>query len=518
MTDHRDQVSSLRSRVREHAALLVSAIAAVIIHLPILERYGVHRDELYFVECGKHLAAGYVDHPPLVPWIARAACELGDCGVLALRLPSLLARLATVALTIVVAKRLGGGGLAQLLAGLAVVFAPAFQRMGKILCIPVFEPVFWTSGALLLLALARGGRPRLWLGLGVIVGVGLLNKHTMLIWVAGAGLAVLASPLRLHLRTPWPWLGGALAVAIWSPNLLWQADHGWATLEFLRNIRTGMLAEIPRSLFLLGQLLYMHPFSALLWLAGLVTSLRVRDGAGRPFVWMFLLMLAVFLLTRAKPYYLAPAYPPLFALGAIAWERWLRTAGRRVVLVAAQVVTGVATTIFTLPFLSLPDTDAMVDRLLGGVVPAVALTHDLHDEFGWRELGQATAIAMQQLSPAERDRSTIVTANYGQAAAINYFAPDLDLPRASSGHMTFFLWGPGNPEAAVLIAVGLSQPWLAEACGSLGLLGQKDHPLSLSDERHVPIQICRELRLPLPALWPTLKRFDHGVRPAPPSR
>jgi hypothetical protein len=329
---------------------------------------------------------------------------------------------------------------------------------------------------------------------------------------------VLASPLRLHLRTPWPWLGAALALAIWSPNLVWQAEHGWATLEFLRNIRAGMLAEIPRSLFLLGQFLYMHPFAALLWGIGLVTGLRARDREGRPFVWIFLLALAVFLLTGAKPYYLAPAYPPLFALGAIAWERWLSTAGRRAGLVAAQVVTGIATTIFTLPFLSLPDTHATIDRLLGGIVPAVALTHDLHDEFGWRELAQATAIAVQQLPPAERDRSTIVTANYGQAAAINYFGPPLGLPRASSGHMTFFLWGPGNPEADILIAVGLSQPWLAGACGSLELLGQKDHPLSLPVERHVPIQICREPRTPLPALWPTLKRFDHGLRPAPPPR
>jgi hypothetical protein len=273
-----------------------------------------------------------------------------------------------------------------------------------------------------------------------------------------------------------------------------------------------MLAEIPRPLFLLGQILYMHPFAALLWGAGLTTAMRGADREGRPFVSIFLVALAVFLLTRAKPYYLAPAYPPLFALGGIAWERWLSTLPARAGFVVTQVATGLATTVFTLPFFSLPATDAMVDRLLGRVVPAVALTHDLHDEFGWRELAQATATAVQQLPPTERDRVTVVTANYGQAAALNYFGPRLELPRASTGHMTFFLWGPANPAANILVTVGLHQQWPERVCGSFTLAGESDHPLGLPHERHIPIHICRGLRTPLPALWPTLRRFDHGGR------
>jgi 4-amino-4-deoxy-L-arabinose transferase-like glycosyltransferase len=500
-------------RARRQGPLLVSLIALLVVHLPVFGRYGIHRDEMYFVECGKHLAAGYVDHPPLVPWIARIACELGGCSVYSLRLPSLLARLMTVALTVILARRLGGRGLAQLLAGLAVVFAPAFQRMGKIICIPVFEPVFWTIGALILLALARGGRPRLWLALGIVVGLGLLNKHTMLLWAAGAGLAVLASPLRSQLRTPWPWLAVALSLAISLPNLLWQTDHGWATLEFLRSIRASMLADIPRSLFLLGQLLYMHPFSALLWGAALAGTTKAGGTEGRPFVWIFMVALAAFLLTGAKPYYLAPAYPPLFALGAMAWERWLRSQSGRAAFLSLQVATGLATTIFTLPFFSLTHTDAMVDRLLGRVVPAVALTHDLHDEYGWRELAHTVATVLQRLPPAERDRTTIVTANYGQAAAINHFSPPPGL-RASTGHMTFFLWGPANPTADILVAVGMERSWLVNACGSLVLAAESDHPLALPHERHVAIHLCRELRGPLPTLWPTLKRFHHGIQPA----
>jgi hypothetical protein len=300
-----------------------------------------------------------------------------------------------------------------------------------------------------------------------------------------------------------------------STAIVIRALHDWATLEFLRNMRAGMLADIPRSLVLLGQLLYMHPFSALLWIAGLAVGVRAAGSEGRPFIWIFCVALVAFLFTSAKPYCLAPAYPPLFAMGAIAWDRWLGTLSRKVSFLGLQVATGLATTVFTLPFFSLPATDAMIERLLGRVVPAVALTHDLHDEYGWRELAQTVTTVVQQLPEGDRRRTAIVTANYGQASAINYFGSAHDLPRASTGHMTFFFWGPPDPAAEVLLTVGLDQAWLAGACGSITLAGESDHPLALAQERHLPIHICRQPRRPLPALWPELKRFHHGPGTAP---
>ncbi len=347
---------------------------------------------MYFVECGRHLAAGYVDHPPLVPLVARVACALGDCGVGALRLGPLVARVVTVALTVLLVRRLGGKGFAQWIAGLAVILAPAFLRMGKILCIPVFEPVFWTGGTLLLLDIARGASPRLWLAVGAIAGAGLLNKHTMLVWGLGAAVgAIVVAELRATLRTRWPWLGAALAIAMTMPNVVWQAQNDFATVEFLRQAQAGMLAQIPRVLFLSGQLLYMHPFAALLWIPALWVAATRAEPAGRIFGAIFAFGLVTFLVTRGKPYYLAPAYPPLFALGAVLWERRLQGVGSRLALVLAQVATGVATAVLTLPYLPLPTIDAKVGQLFGKVVPPIALTHDLHDEYGWREQAESVA-------------------------------------------------------------------------------------------------------------------------------
>lgn len=497
--------------------MLGCLLLIVVGHFLIGKRYGVHRDEMYFVACGRQLAAGYVDHPPFVPSLARATSSLGGCGVGSLRIPSLIARIAAVVLTFVLVRALVGGSFAQTLAGLAVVFAPAYLRMGKILCIPVFEPVFWTAGALLLVVLARGGPKWCWVVIGLVVGVGTANKHTMLVWALGAAVGSLTVPrLRAQLSSVWPWLGVSIAAVAIVPNLVWQRDNGYATFEFLRTLRTGMLAEIPRSLFVLGQLLYMHPFSALLWLPGLWLCLA-RPGDKvvlRALGIIFVVGFGVFLVTRGKPYYLAAAYPPLFAAGAVQWERGLRRPWTRGVFIAAQLGTGVALAVLTLPILSLPRMDAAVGAVLGRVVPPIALTHDLHDEYGWRELAESVAAVWSDLSPDEQTRTEIITQNYGEAAAIDYFGPALGLPRAASGHMNYFLWGPTKPNADTVLGVGVRPEWLAQRCARIDDRGVADHPLAAPSERRVPLVLCRGLARPLGALWPELKRYDHsGARP-----
>jgi hypothetical protein len=483
-------------------------------HLFVGARYGMHRDEMYFVACGHRLAAGYVDHPPFVPFVARAACALGGCDVTGLRIAPLLARIATVVLTVLLVQALRGGAFAQAVAGLAMVVAPAFLRMGKILCIPVFEPLFWTSGVLILLRLSRGGPRWWWLVLGAVVGVGTLNKHTMLIWALGAAVGTLIEPrLRTQLRSVWPWLGALVAVLVMLPNLIWQRENHWATLEFLRTIHSGMLAEIPRALFALGQLLYMHPFAALVWLPGLWLCIvrPSNGGVERAFGAIYLVALSVFLLTRGKPYYLAPAYPPLFAVGAVAWERWLTRFRSRAFFVTMQLSTGLAMAALTLPVLSLPRMDAAVGMLLGRIVPPMALTHDLHDEYGWKELAAVVGEAWRSLSREEQQRTQIVTRNYGEAAALDYFGAGLGLPHAASGHMTYHLWGPEKPDADAILAVGLRHEWLASRCARLEQRAVVDHVLATPVERSVPVVLCRGLTKPVRDLWPELKRYDNSA-------
>jgi len=500
----------MRARPRWTLAILV--VAVVLLHCFVNGRWGYHRDELYFIECGRHLAFGYVDHAPMVPWLAGLMCPTGECSLFALRFPSLVARALTVLLTGKLVWELGGGRFATTLAGLAVIIAPAFQRMGKILCIPVLEPVIWTACAIVLVYLIQGRSRKWWLALGVLAGIGLLTKHAMLIWGFTVFAGILLTPLRRDLRTPWPWLAGSIAALIFMPHLIWQAQNDWATLEFLRNISEGMLANIPRPLFVLGQLLYMHPMTIPLWVAGLVFFFGSSGERYRILGWIFVVSFFVLLWRHAKPYYLAPAYPALFAAGGVLLEDKLRGLASRAATTAALLIGGLLLTPFTLPIFPLTQQDDALRAALGSIVPPEALTHDLHDEYGWPEQAEAVAAVFAKLSEEEQERTIVLTGNYGEASAINFFGPKLGLPRAVSGHMAYYLWGPGE-EADVVIAYGLPEERLRKYFGSVREEGRTEHPLASADETGVPIYVCREALLPLREAWKDFKVYRHAAEP-----
>jgi hypothetical protein len=502
--------------LRPAVAVALGLVAVKItLHLWLIERYGYHRDELYFIECGRQLAFGYVDHAPLVPWIAAAA-GLFDHHLIALRMPSVIAGAGSVVLTVLLTRAWGGGTLAQLVSGLAMLSAPAFMRMSKILCIPVFEPLYWTGCALLLTRILHGGSGRLWLALGAVAGLGLLTKHSMLFWGLGLSVGMLLTPaLRPWLRTRWPYLGALVAVGMFAPNLVWQTQNDWATLEFFREISRSMLASIPRALYLGGQLLYMNPLAAPIWVAGLWFLFSEAGRRYRVFAWLFLTVLVAQTLMRSKPYYLAPAYPPLLAAGGMLLERLSRT--RRWLGPASLAELGiaaVAAVFLSLPVLRLETTDRMIERALGWAVPPIALTHDLHDEYGWREQAQTLArVHDAALRPEERPRALVLTGNYGEASAIQFFGPKLGLPPATTGHMTYHLWGLPVRETAIVIAYGMPVDTLRDLFEQVAVAGQVDHPLAHPKERQLPVYVCRKPRRPLEEAWPALRRYWHGDHP-----
>jgi hypothetical protein len=308
-------------------------------------------------------------------------------------------------------------------------------------------------------------------------------------------------------------LGLALALLLFSPNLVWQAQHDWATVAFMREISAGMLARIPRVLFVLGQVLYMGPFAAVVWGVGLFHCFSSAGREVRVFGCIFVTVLAALLITQAKPYYLAPAYPALFAVGGVRLEQFV---GRRPWLRRSLLSTIALGAVFgvwiSLPFTSLPDTDRRLDALFGSVVPAMALTHDLHDEYGWRQQAQVVARVHQALSAEDRRAVWVLTDNYGQASAINFFGADLGLPRAHSGHMTYYLWGPGQPEPRAVIAYGLPRQALEALFADVREVDRIAHPLAPPKESGLAVYVCRRFRAPLDQVWPRLKRYVHGER------
>ena len=480
--------------------------AKVALHLSLAGRYDYHGDELYFIECAKHLAWGYVDHPPMIAWLARLASPF-DYALVALRIPSIVAGGATMYLTLRMARDWGGEAWALTSAGLGVLLAPVYLRMHSMLDIPAIELFLWTAGSYGVARIHAGADPRHWLTVGAIAGLGLLTKHSMGLWGIGLLLGMLATEMRAHFRTRWPWLGGLLALAIALPNVVWLSTHGWATLEFLANMREMLAATVSRPLFAAGLLLYLNPIAAPIWIAGLWALFR-RDDMPRVLGWIWIVGFITLLLTGGKPYYLAPAFPALLAAGGIALENaWRHRPRTRIAYASTFVLTGIGFALLVLPVLPVQSIDRGIDAMFGWAVPSQALTHDLHAEFGWRDNARAVRAVVRSLPEAE-GQVTLLAHNYSSASAVRFFAPDL--PPATSGHLTYWLWGPQPGE--VVVAWGMSASWLRDHFRECRPAGHIHAPLARTHEREVRIDVCRGSTA---EHWAALRNYDNsGAHPS----
>jgi 4-amino-4-deoxy-L-arabinose transferase-like glycosyltransferase len=289
----------------------------------------------------RHLDWGYVDAPPLIAVYAKIALWMGG-SLAALRILPALAGTALVAISIFIARELGGGRYAQFLAGLAVLLCPAMLWADSLLTMNAFEPLFWMSCILMVARILRTGDSRLWLSFGVLAGLGLENKHSTLIFGFAVTVALMITQQRREFLKPWIWIAGGIALALFLPNLIWQVQHRFPTIEDLRNVQRegknvvlGPLAFVKEQIFDVGPILFP------VWLAGLIWFLREKRR--RVLGFTFVVFFVVMELEHAKNYYLFPSYPFLLAGGAVVIERclalranWTRAAVAAVIVVASM--------------------------------------------------------------------------------------------------------------------------------------------------------------------------------------
>jgi hypothetical protein len=494
------------------------AAATLGLHLVTIYGYGWFRDEFYYLACAARLDWGYVDHPPGVAVItALTRAILGD-SIVALRLPPAVAHVATVFVTALIARDLGAGRFGQTLAALAVAVAPVLLALSSYVSMNAYDVLVWTSVLFLLVRMIDRDRPRDWVWIGALIGLGFENKHSLLFLAFGIAAGVVVAGPRRQLLTSWPWLGGAVAALLAAPNVIWQVAHGWPTLEFMRNATAHKNVALAPGAFLTEQLNQMNPFSAPVWVAGLVWLLLGSHGARWRAVGIgYLAILGVFLLTAAKPYYLAAYYPVLFAAGGCAIEQWTRTRrfGQpvRAVVVSAVVVGGAIGLPLALPVLSEERFIAYQSAL--GVHPESgerhkqgALPQFYADMHGWVELVDVVSAAARQLSPGERQTAFVFGQNYGQAGAVEWLGRNRDLPPVRSGHNNYWLWGPGDNPGRTGIIIGGDREDNASVCTTLIEAGRVRSPYAMPYEDDKPVYICRGLTPGLKELWPRLKHFE----------
>jgi 4-amino-4-deoxy-L-arabinose transferase-like glycosyltransferase len=502
-------------------AVLTGAVVGVHVLVALITPFGFHRDEFLYMAMGRNLSLFAMDFPPAIALLAEAQRTLLGDALWSLRLTPALAHGGLVLLTALLAWRLGGGRLAQALAMTAVATGPLFLRAGTLFQPVVFDQLWWTLALYALVRLAAadaadGRTLRHWLLFGLACGLGLLTKFSILLFGAGV-LAALLLSRRGWLRTPGPWLAAGTALLIGSPSWIGQIRLGFPLIGQMGDLRAAQLERIGYGEFLVDLVLMHGPGAFLLAAAGAAALLGVRRQARWRVVGLGCVLTFLFIMgLRGKPYYAGPLFPTLFAAGAVlvagAVARLRSSVSRHAAAFGAVALVGLwgpALLPMSLPVYGPEETARFAVSI--GLTPstnqgaAIELPQDYADMLGWEEKVARVAAVYHALPPRERSDAVIITSNYGQAGAIDFYGPRHGLPGAQAPVGSYWFWGPGQKPGAVLVKVGGSAADLEEFCGTITLATRIDEPWVVPEERDLAVWICRDPTVTLQEVWPRFR-------------
>jgi hypothetical protein len=515
--------------------LIVIAIALgkFLLHCYFNNRYGYFRDEFDYMACGNRLAWGYVDQPPLIPFLIHICrAVLGD-SLRSIRFIPAVASSLLVVQTAVLAREFGGRRFALLLSAITILVAPQYLSNASLLGTNCLEPNLWMGCAYFAILAIKRDDPRYWVWFGVVAGIGLQEKYSIAVFGFGLVIGLLLTAQRRVFLSPWMWLGGLAAFLIFLPNLLWNIHNHWPFVELMHNIREdGRDVVLPLPQYFLQQTLLVHPLTAPIWITGLIAFfVSPHLKPYRALGWCYLVCFTVFFVLHGKNYYLAPVYPMLLAAGAVVIESAIasrkiagtetegfkavpnRRAWLAPVIVILLLASGAHLAPLVVPILS-PDKFIDYLKYLPMKPPVMEHSHEravlpqwYADQFGWEEIVAETATAYARLSPEERPGCGIFGQDYGQAGAVDFFGPRYGLPPAISGHQTYFLWGPRGYSGNCLIVLGDSREQLEELFEHVEYVGTSaENPYAL--EQEIAVYICRGPKFgKLADVWPQLKKW-----------
>ena len=518
-----DQAPALNSERQSFLAggmliVVLLALANFLLHLYFNNRYGYFRDEFDYMACGDHLAWGYVDQPPLIPFLIKLSrLVLGD-SLRSIRIIPALATSAAVFLTAMTARELGGRRFATVLSALAFIAVPIYLNDGSVMTTNCLEPLLWTGCIYFAILAIKREDPRYWLGFGIVAGIGLEEKYSIAILGFCIVVGLLLTEQRRIFARKWIWLGGALAFVVFLPNFIWNVQNHWPFVELMRNIKAeGRDVVLSPPVYFAQQVLIIHPILAPVWISGVFAFLfSARLKPYRFLGWCYLAAFAVFVVLHGKNYYLAPIYPVYLAAGAMVIESYiarLRQVWLKPALIVVILAGGAWLAPVVMPVLPVEQfifyTEKLpfkVPRSEHGHMRAVLPQH-FADQFGWEEIVAEVNQAYTKLSQEERAGCGIFAQNYGQAGAIDFFGRRYGLPPALSGHQTYFLWGPRGYSGNCLIVLDDSPEVLERHFERVEYLGKSAYnPYAL--EREIPVFICHGAKFgSLAEVWPQLKKW-----------
>lgn len=489
--------------------LLLLGLGVFLLHMLTNHQYGFHQDEMVVLDNANNLDWGFVEYPPLTPFLARIELTLFGLSLVSARTLSALSGGIVFVVTGLMARELGGNRRTQIVAAVAAGIAPFALMLGMLVQYVTFDFLWSVLIAYFVIRLLKSENPRWWLPIGAAIGLGMMTKYTMVFFAAGVVGGVLLTGARRFLKNPWLWGGVALSVLMSLPNLIWQIQHNFISLGFLSSIHARDVAIGRTQGYVMEQfLLSSNPFVVPIWIAGLISLFGNQNGKRyRMIGWMYVIPFLIYLFTQGRSYYQASAYPMLFASGAVTWQSWLeRLSARR-----SRIVFGITWTLIAIGAvvggaLSLPI--APINSSLWDITSEV---HDIFTEqIGWHEMVQTVVVIYNDLPSDEKAHAGILAGENDEAAALNLYGGEYDLPKAISGSDTFYLRGYGNPPPETLIVVGFTQEGVDSLFEQCSVAGIVTNPYGVENDLRDPpnIFVCRVPRLPWDQLWEQIKRYS----------
>ena len=491
----------------------VSAAGFLLLTLVTSGQYGFYGDELYYFACSKHLAWGYVDHPPLVALLTFVGTQIFGETAFGLRFLSGLAGAMTVLLSAKIAHIQGGGKLSQALAALSICFAIAFPAISSFFSMNPVDIMLCTIFIYLFAKTIEAPSPQKWITLGVLFGVGLLNKYTFLVLGFSLLLSLIITKRWKVLKSFWMYAGAVIGLIIFLPHVMWQVDHGWPTLEFMRNAAEYKNLSLSPLAFLSQLIIGLNPFALPLWLCGLTYLLFSKETKEYRFLgWTAVIFLLVYMFQNSKMYYVLPVFPLLLSSGAVAIERfsqkhlirWPKRAIASTMIISGTLLMPLAVPILPVKqFVTYAKTLGLwnlirMEKGEGDVLPI----HFVY-RMGWEELTDSVASAYHVLPQNEKEKCAILASWYGIAGAIDHFGPGHGLPDAICPRNNYWMWGTRNYSGEVVLAVGYDEHFLGQFFGSVRHISLFKNPYAYDAE----IYLCKEPKAPLDRMWPQLKRI-----------
>ncbi len=473
--------------------------------------YEFHRDEFLYFAMGEHLRLLHMDFPPFIAILANGTrWVLGD-SLVALRLPPMLMSTLLLVIASLTARELGGGRFAQGFAAFSVLASTLFLRSGNLFQPVVIDQVWWTLALFALVKLGSSDDRRWWLAFGVVCGFGLLSKFSILVLGFATFAALLLTPSRRWLKTPWPWASALLAFAIGMPSLVGQINLEFPILNQMDDLRRAQLASVSPVSFILDQPRMVAAFPiAVIAAAALAFGQRWRPF--RLVGWTCMLAFVTLMVLRGKSYYAGPLYPVLVGAGSVLLER-LKTPfwSGAVRWGAVGLLTGYLLLLFPLGLPILPPptmerylvTIGLQSAATTNIGDQERIPQDYADMLNWREQVEEVARVYHGLPAADRDRAVIWTSNYGEAGAIDFYGGRYGLPPARAFVGSYWFFGPGALPGDVIVLHGFVEDDFSSFCETLDPAGYVTHPYAVAEQRDLTIFVCRGPRQTLQELWPS---------------